>query len=445
MSPMRTIRLAVTLAAIAACPSARASDHNGTPKLKTVLIPRKSSSKQDRASECLQKTPEFFLLDANRKIVPSAAGYLYLIERSDGNRVLLSDLSEGLRGWASARDVVALSEAESFFSGQIQANPKSAFALLMRGVARFENDDVDHAVADVDLALRLDPKYVPALIVRAYFWQWRNHLDRALADSSQAIEIDPRNSYAFIERAIFEYAMKQYDNSLRDFQAAIDLGSSAALIHVGRGMINLEKGDLKKAQAEFNKALEIDPRHPDAYCGYASMFLLRGDRRKALSILDQAVQNDPQSPESHGNRAIVLLSMSKYDKALDDLDDVLRFAPSSARAHRERAWLLATCPEDKIRNGEQAVASAFRACELTEWKEPHCLMTLAAACSEARDFDGAVKWQEKAVELLSDKNPEKPNYRKLLDRYKAKKPYHRLGLLEEIGLQSPRPAAKKGD
>ena len=47
--------------------------------------------------------------------------------------------------------------------------------------------------------------------------------------------------------------------------------------------------------------------------------------------------------------------------------------------------------------------------------------------------------------FLADKNPEKREYHKLLDRYKSRKPYHRLGLLEEMGVQLPRQAAKTGD
>ena len=110
-----------------------------------------------------------------------------------------------------------LAEAEAFFSAQIKANPRSAFAFLMRGVVRYENDDLDHAVADLDQALKIDPKYVPALIERAYLWQWRNQLDEAIADVSMAIELDPRNSYAFVERGVFEYSKKEYDKALARF------------------------------------------------------------------------------------------------------------------------------------------------------------------------------------------------------------------------------------
>ncbi|MFI5456138.1 MAG: tetratricopeptide repeat protein [Isosphaerales bacterium] len=445
MSRRAALRLVALLGAVVVCAPARASDPALGHKLNTSLIPRKSSRPEERASECVQRTPSFGLWDAGRKIAPGAAGHVYVVEQSDGNRLLLSDLTEGLRGWTPSGAVIPLRQAEPFFSQQITANPRSAFAFLMRGVVRYENDDLDHAVADVDEALRLDPKYVPALIVRGYLWQWRNRLDQALADLDKAIELDSRNSYAFVERGIFHYNMKSYDKALRDFEAAVDLGSRCALIYIGRGMIDLEKRDPKKAQAEFKQALELDPKHPDAFRGLASMFLMRGDTRKALAVLDQAVELDPQSPDSHGNRAVVLLSIDKYDKALEDLEEVLRFAPDSARALRERAWLLATCPDAKIRNSEQAVVSATRACELTGWNEPQCLRTLAAACAEAVDFAAAVNWQQKAIDLLLDKNPEKSECRRVLDRYKGKKPYRHVGLLEEMGLPIRRPAAKKGD
>jgi hypothetical protein len=86
--------------------------------------------------------------------------------------------------------------------------------------------------------------------------------------------------------------------------------------------------------------------------------------------------------------------------------------------------------------------SGSKACELTGWSEPHTLAILAAACSEAADFEGAIKWQQRALDLLPEKSPDKREYRGLLDRYKAKKPYHRLKLLQELGLPDPHPAPK---
>ena len=115
----------------------------------------------------------------------------------------------------------------------------------MRGVVRYENDDLDHAVADLDQALKIDPKYVPALIERAYLRQWRNQLDDAIADASMAIELDPRNSYAFVERGVFEYSKKEYDKALGDFQSGHRPGFP------GRGDLYCSRDDLaEQARSE---------------------------------------------------------------------------------------------------------------------------------------------------------------------------------------------------
>jgi hypothetical protein len=42
---------------------------------------------------------------------------------------------------------------------------------------------------------------------------------------------------------------------------------------------------------------------------------------------------------------------------------------------------------------------ATKACELTDYKEAHILSTLASTYAELGDFETAIKWSEKSVEL----------------------------------------------
>jgi protein O-mannosyl-transferase len=90
------------------------------------------------------------------------------------------------------------------------------------------------------------------------------------------------------------------------------------------------------------------------------------------------------------------------------------------------AWMLATFPEKEYRDGPNAVLYAKKACELTEFKTPEYIDTLAAAYAEAAQFDEAVKAAEQAIETaLSEKKPPElaEDIKTRLNLYKDKLPY----------------------
>jgi TPR repeat protein len=65
-------------------------------------------------------------------------------------------------------------------------------------------------------------------------------------------------------------------------------------------------------------------------------------------------------------------------------------------ALNDLAWIRATYPNDRIRNGVEAVKHAARACKLTGRKQA---ITLAAAYAETGRFDDAVKAAQEARDL----------------------------------------------
>ena len=81
------------------------------------------------------------------------------------------------------------------------------------------------------------------------------------------------------------------------------------------------------------------------------------------------------------------------------------------------AWLMATCPEEKARNGKRAVELAKQALDLEKNSANH-MDTLAAAYAETGNFEEAVSWQERAVTLNNN-----DLYHRRLELYRKKQPY----------------------
>jgi tetratricopeptide (TPR) repeat protein len=458
-----------------ACLSLRASEPIDEIKVNYRVRP-KSNNRLVHTREVVQKTPNFAIRNGNATFVPSRAGFIYQIERADRNQLLISMPSQGLLGWVPREAVVEYNQAEGFFTKTIDFEPQSSFAHLMRAIVCQDNNRLDQSFADLAEAIRLDPRNTSAWIERAFLWQMRNRMDLALADVNKAIQIDPRSSEAFVERGVFRYCLKEYGQAFSDFEQAAKLGSRSVSVPMTKGMILLQQKELDDAEAEFRRALQIDPKITDAHVAIGSIQLMRSQRAEAVSSFSQAITIDPEKGSAYGGRAAAYLAMGEHKRALQDLNNAiridpaqteylrnrgavyshmgewyqaladletaLRLTPNDIDAHLTRAWMLATCPEPKLRDGPKAVTSATRACELTQWKKARPLAALAAAYSESGDFPSAVRWQQKAIELTLDDDSSKRYYQSCLERYRSGKPCHRLSPLEEIGIRRYQPASK---
>jgi tetratricopeptide (TPR) repeat protein len=468
-------RLVALIASVAVCALARGAEEPGAPKLRFGITLTAKPAK-DHFHDAVQKAPQFWLMDGTKKVVPSRIGLIYRIERTEGDQILLSMPSHGLYGWAPRDSVIPYNEAEGYFTTELETKAPTPFAYLMRAIVCRDNAHFDGAFRDLDAALRLDPRYVPALIERSFLFVSRNRMDLALEEVNKALRIDPRSADALVERGVYHYRLKDHHDALTDLDRAWELGSRSIYIPLVRGSIHVERKQIDEALKAFQDAVAIDPKSYDAHLMLGSAQLLKSQPSAAIQSFSRAVKLEPEKGGGYGGRAVAYMSLGQRKAALEDLNQAIRFDPMRAdlfrdrgqvyamegqwtqaladmdtsiridpndvEAHVSRAWTLATCSEAKLRDGAKAVASATRACELTRWKSPRPLATLAASFAEAGDFGGAVQMQTKAIEVTPVGDPVRGYYEASLDRYRARKPWHRVGLLEEWGLKRYHPSAR---
>jgi tetratricopeptide (TPR) repeat protein len=129
----------------------------------------------------------------------------------------------------------------------------------------------------------------------------------------------------------------------------------------------------------------------------------------------------PKDANEYAIRGSAYFARGNYKKALSDLEKALRFSPNSDNAMDSLALLKATCPEAALRDGKEAIRMSMRACELTKWKDPGEILTLAAAYAEIGDFAKAVKYQTRGIRMKSDYGPVHKKTRERLALYQAGK------------------------
>jgi tetratricopeptide (TPR) repeat protein len=94
-----------------------------------------------------------------------------------------------------------------------------------------------------------------------------------------------------------------------------------------------------------------------------------------------------------------LAGRGEFGRAIESYRRALEAAPGDVSALFDLAWLLAMCPDERLRNLREAIRLAEQGCDLTEHSDPVGLMILAAAYAQAGQFDVAIKTIEGALQL----------------------------------------------
>ena len=245
--------------------------------------------------------------------------------------------------------------------------------------------------------------------------------DEAISDYTKALEIDPTLAEAYGNRGTTYGRKGQYDKAISDFTKALEINPKDALAYYNRGLAYYNKGQYGEAISDGTEALKINPRYAAAYYNRGLAYGRKGQYDDAISDFTKALEIDPRDALAYYNRGFVYNIKGQYAEAIWNFTKALEIDPKYAEACNELAWLLATAKEPSIRNGKKAVELALRVCELSDWKNPDYLDTLAAAYARADDFINAVKWQKKALQLFE--KDEKAEAQERLNLYRKHRPW----------------------
>ncbi|MFI3333058.1 MAG: tetratricopeptide repeat protein [Rikenellaceae bacterium] len=265
-------------------------------------------------------------------------------------------------------------EAISVLNSLLNVDENAYEGYFLRGIAKYNLNDLLGADADFSIAIEKNPVYTNAYINRAITRSRLGNYDDALRDFEEAIELRPDMPNPYYSRGVTRLLNQQAEEAIKDFDEFIKYEKRYAEAYVNRGICYLQLKDTLNAMANFDMGVRTNRENPTAYNRRGSLYMQQGkldeaeddfnhaiandstyllsffnrsliynDTKRpmlALSDLDQVIKLDSTNSLSFFNRAIVRTQVGDYNHALEDYNKVVDYSPNNVLAYFYRANLL---------------------------------------------------------------------------------------------------------
>jgi tetratricopeptide (TPR) repeat protein len=256
---------------------------------------------------------------------------------------------------------------------------------------------------------------------------------QALLDFDDAVRADANCWRAVHNRGVLLAQSGKFEKAFDDFSHTIKLNPNFAKAYSNRAALFMVANNLNAAEQDYKQAVALDPNLAVAHRGYGRVCQLQGHLDEAVGHYDAAVQLAPTDDYAAACRADLLTDLGRYADASAEYDRALAIAPKSRQANCGSAWLLATCPDNSLRNPQLALERAKSAMAAGGQKDAISYDSLAAAQASSGDFKSAMQSIHRAIELAPP--DERETYRDRLNMYQQAKPY-RIAPVERVAQAS---------
>ncbi|WP_254507785.1 tetratricopeptide repeat protein [Anatilimnocola floriformis] len=287
----------------------------------------------------------------------------------------------------------------------------------------------DEALKLCDDVIKLAPKDTLGYNLRARVKVLKDDLKGGIADLNEALKIDSTDVASLLMRSGLLAADGKPEEARADVEKALRLRPDVPQVILMRSRLAAQQGRMNDAISDIQLLLRSDPKNRDFRLQLAMYMQVDKRPRRAIEILNGLIEDDPSDADMLRTRGDALLSINKHAEAIADYEAALKLDPEDTGVLNNLAWVLATSETKEVRDADRSIKLGTKACELTKYEKPHILSTLASAYAEKGDFETAIKWSTKAVEL--GEGEVKEQLGKELEGYKMKKPWREAQNVEE--------------
>ena len=243
--------------------------------------------------------------------------------------------------WAGRRCMMEnnYQEAIRTLNTLLRVDEKAFEGFFLRGIAKYNLDDLLGAEADFSTAIELNPVYTQAYTYRAITRSRLGNYDDALQDFREAIELRPDLPGPYYSRGVTRLLNQQFEEAISDFDKYIRQETKVADAYICRGLSYLHLKDTVAAYADYNTAIRTNRESPNGYNRRGALYMQQQRLKEAEADFNMAIACDSTYLLSYFNRALVYSDTNRPLLALDDLDKVIRLDSTNSLTYFNRAML----------------------------------------------------------------------------------------------------------
>jgi tetratricopeptide (TPR) repeat protein len=333
-------------------------------------------------------------------------------------------------------------EAADAYAEAVRLDPDSIGRrfTLARVYQRLGRDQ--EAARELRAVLERAPDFVEGRAELATVLVRMGNLDEAVLESREALAAQPgalAPRWQLIE--ILERQNKTAEARV-ELELLLARNPEFAPAQFKLGAILAMEGDSAGAIRHFERALEYDPDSIETHQNLAILYGRSGDFANAARHQERAVDLGANDPAAWLTLATARILGGDTRAARRDLEAALARHPSDPRIADTLARVLATAPEDDVRDGAMAAQIASKLVDAMPSTQ-HAA-TMAMALAELGRFDEAAQVEEQAIasmEQAGETGSDLTDARRRLDQYRRRQPV-RAPWLE--GRNSAAPATPPG-
>jgi tetratricopeptide (TPR) repeat protein len=217
----------------------------------------------------------------------------------------------------------------------------------------------------------------------------------AVTNLRKAIELSPKNSGTRLNLGTALYLTGDTQGALEQFEAAIRLSPELPKAHYSIGVLMEASGRDQEAIDHFLAAVTFDPGYVEARLQLADALRRNGRLEESLPHYAGVIKTSPAVSQARFGYAMALVRLQRYRDAREWLTDGMKTYPDQPGFAHALARLLATSPDDRVRDGRTAMALMQPL--LKQQKTIGLAETMAMTLAELGEFEEAVRWQRDAM------------------------------------------------